>query len=73
MKTTNKQRTISAGMTVKSNIKAGIQTLYITTNHNQIVSKGLRVKSHVKAGLGDVFIRSNHNQTMVLDSKSTGG
>jgi hypothetical protein len=46
MKTTYDQRSVSAGIKVKSNIKAGV----LGINHNQIVARGLRVKSGVKAG-----------------------
>ena len=58
MKTTNNQTTISMGMKIKSNVKAGGTTY----QHNQTVSRGLRIKSNVRAG--GVRYLGNHNQTI---------
>jgi len=61
MKSTN-VRTSSAGIKVKSNVKAGGSQV----QHNQTIAKGLPTKSNVKAGSS----YGSHNQTMALAIKS---
>jgi len=43
----NHNQTVSRGLKVKTNAKAGA----LTYNHNQTVARGLKVRTNVKAGL----------------------
>ena len=66
----NHNQTVTSGLKVKSNVKAGASNGTINvgsgrSNHNQTVARGLKVKSNVKAG----GIQFNHNQTVARGLK----
>jgi hypothetical protein len=47
----NHNQTITRGVRVRTNVKAGSADRPVSTNHNQTAIRGLKVKTNVKAGI----------------------